>query len=682
MAEPESTAKERDGKDARPWHKSIKEAEKAFDVYQDKCDNICKLYADLQKIASTGGDRQFQIFWANLEILRPSIYQRAPQPVVMPRHSDTGQVPRKASELLERALEFDVEADDLHETLLLVRDDLALCARGVPWVLDNGQCIHVDRHDFLHEPARKWQEVGWVARRVYLDRDKGVARFGKVFKTAEREKMGKDRDDSYFGSDEKAPVWEIWDKNSGDVIWVAEGIDQVLDRKPAFVKVKGFFPCPKPAYATVEPGTLKPVPDFIYYRDQVDEIHELTARISALSESLRMKGFYAAGTSEIGEAIETAMKQTDNRAIMVPVSNFAALGGNNLKDSIVWLPVVEIANVIASCVELRKQLISDVYEITGLSDIMRGVTEADETLGAQNLKAEFGSIRVREKQSQMVRVALDVLRIKAEIMAENFSIGELMEMAGMRLPAQAEIEQAQAQGQEIPPDTVTAEQVDQLLKSERLRPFALDIETDSTIAPNEQAEKANRIEFLRAVGEFLGQSLPLVQQDPTAAPFMGELLRFGVGAFRAGRDMGGEIDQFVDQIKQRAKQAQGQQEPSPEAMQAQVEGQRLQLDGQRMQLDMQKMQLEGQIKQAELQIRNREVASKEAEAQARIEAQRYGADLQAALKAQDQRIKMMELGVKVDEQRMKEAQQEIDAMMNAAEIELEATQERAVGIGD
>ncbi|MDF9301615.1 hypothetical protein P5P81_03325 [Tritonibacter mobilis] len=655
---------------SKPWLDAIEEAEKAFNVWNEKCDRIDELYANLSKMADARGDRQFQIFWSNVEIMRPSVYQRAPQPVVMPRHSDTGEIPRKASELVERALEYDVEADDLHETLLLVRDDLCLSGRGVPWVLDDARCIHVDRRDFLHEPARKWKEVSWVARRAYVGRDEGVKRFGEIFLDAKREEIGNDRGDDYQSTGRKAQVWEIWSKTSGTVVWVTEGVDTVLDEQPPLFDVKGFFPCPKPAYATVERGTLKPIPDFVYYRDQVDEINELTARISGLAESLRLKGFIAAGASEVADAIETAMKQTDNKAILIPVSSAAAMGGKALRDAIVWLPVSEVAGVIQACIELRKQLIDDVYEITGLSDIMRGVTQAQETLGAQNLKAQFGSVRVREKQSEMVRVALDVLRIKAEIMAEKFDIGELMQMAGMQLPTALQVEQMMAQaqqsGQQLP-QTVTVEQVAALLTDQRTRPFAMEVETDSTIAPNEAAEKQSRTEFLTAVGGFISQAAPLIQSQPEAAPFMGEMLRFGAGAFRAGRDLGGEIDQFVETVKQKAAQGQGQQ-PSPEQIKAQGEAQKLQADM--------------QVKQTELALKERELALKEAEVSAKLEAGRYQVDLNAALKAQDQRIKLQELGVKQDEQRLKEAQAEIDAMMQVAEVELERDQQRPVGIGD
>lgn len=611
---------------SKPYLRRIKHAQKAFQTYQDKCANIEKKYADLSNMSGTTGDREFKIFWANLEVLKPTIYTRPPQPVVMPRHKDGKDLHRKAAELLERVLIVDVEQDDLHDTLIHVRDDLALCGRGVPWVLDNGSCIHVDRQDFVHEPARKWREVSWVARRAYLTREEVEERFPEADPrkmTFSEKRDGDDEDDC----EAKAAIWEFWDRSEGMVCWVSEGFDATLDEAEPLINVKGFFPCPKPAYGTLEPGSLKPVPDFVYYRDQADEINELTARISALAESLRMKGFYASGASDVGEAIESAMANTSNKSILIPVASMAAIGGQGIKDAILWLPVREVAETITSLVALRQQLIQDVYEITGLSDIMRGSSEAQETATAQNLKAQYGSVRVRERQSEMVRIARDVLRLKGEIFAETVPGAELAEMAQMDLmdatSAQQMMAQAQASGQPFDQSkVVTLEDVDGLLKEQRVRPFVLEVESDSTIAPNEQAEKEARTEFVTAIGGFLQQAGPMVQAMPQTGPFVAEMFKFAAGAFRGSRELGPAIDDLAEQVKAAGQQPQ-EQGPSPEAIKAQADAQKVQMemqaDQQRLQADLQKMQLESQAKMAEAAAKQRQAAADLQKTNAEIE---------------------------------------------------------------
>src|SRR3546814_20204032 len=99
-----------------------------------------------------------------------------------------------------------------------------------------------------------------------------------------------------------------------------------------------------------------------------------------------------------------------------------------------WLPLNELAQAIQGLIEARSQLIQDFYQLSGISDIMRGATEAQETLGAQQLKSQYGSVRVREKSAELQRVAADAVKIAAEIIAENFSKENVLDMSQMDVP--------------------------------------------------------------------------------------------------------------------------------------------------------------------------------------------------------------------------------------------------------
>src|SRR3546814_7908643 len=70
---------------------------------------------------------------------------------------------------------------------------------------------------------------------------------------------------------------------------------------------------------------------------------------------------------------------------------------------------------------------------------MRGATEAQETLGAQQLKSQYGSVRVREKSAELQRVAADAVKFAAEIIAENFSNETVQDMSQMDVPTKADI---------------------------------------------------------------------------------------------------------------------------------------------------------------------------------------------------------------------------------------------------
>ena len=85
------------------------------------------------------------------------------------------------------------------------------------------------------------------------------------------------------GSTEKyGEVWEIWDAVSKKRIFVAKGMDSVLEEKDDPFKLDKFFPCPRPAYATLTNEDLFPVPDYLQYLDLADELgHDLLAHPQA-----------------------------------------------------------------------------------------------------------------------------------------------------------------------------------------------------------------------------------------------------------------------------------------------------------------------------------------------------------------------------------------------------------------
>jgi hypothetical protein len=659
-----------DKESSKAWLNLIEDAEKSLKDWQDKSDNIDKRFADLSTLANITRDREFQLFWANIQVLGPSVYARPPAPVVVPRFRDRKPVTRTTSELLERATAVSFEKNDIDDTMKLIRDDLVRLGRGCAWVRYEDKekkgkkseqvCIeHVDRRDWLCSPARKWAEVDWVANRAWMSADEMKKRFGPTsgaaWQSASFEAINRDRQDRGNRDPiEKAGVWELWCKSEDRVVWVTPGVEELLDSGKPHLDLEGFFPCPRPVYSTVQPGSLVPVPDYVYYKDQIEEINELTARIADLSDAVRLKGFYQAG-GEIGAAVETAMKQSDNKAILVPISSMAAFGTGG--DPIVWLPLEMIAGTITGLVELRRQLIDDVYQITGLSDIMRGQTEASETLGAQELKSQYGSVRIRDKQQDLVRLACDLTRIDAEIMAENFDKQTLLDMSQMDLPTDADIkkqvkqledqgkqviaqaadtakkaaadpamvqkaqqdpeaaqqaaQQLQQQAQEQigqiqqqiqkAGETVTIDQVMKLLRDQKLRPFALDIETDSTIAPDENAQKQRATEFVTAVGGFLNQAITAVQVSPQIAPLMADTLKYVASQFRAGRELDASIDEFADSMKQMAAQPKANPEADAQAAEQQANQQRLEMDKAKTQSDIQSKQQDAQLKQQQAQ---------------------------------------------------------------------------------
>lgn len=716
-------------KSSRAWLNLIVDAEKAFEDYQHRADNIDKLYANLGILSGNTRDRQFQLFWANVQVLGPSIYARPPIPVVVPKFKDRRPLYRTASELLERCTAVAFDMTNIDAVMMLLRDDLAIQARGVGWVRyetkseSDGDtekvCIeHIDRKDFLHDPARNWTEVGWVARAAYMTRKEMRKRFykdsGDAYKDAAYAVQKEARENSAADKRIKARVWEIWHKAENKVVWVTEGVDKLLDEGKPHLKLEGFFPCPRPAYSTVQRRSLVPVPDVVYYKDQLEEINELTGRIHALSDALKVRGFYPAGSSEIGDAVEAALKSVDDRTVLVPISNWAAFGQNG--DPIIWLPLEMISTTLVQLVELRKQLIDDVYQIMGLSDIMRGATEKDETATAQNLKAQYGSVRIRDKQSELVRIARDLVRIAAEIMAENFGKKTLLDMSQMEIPTQAEqrkaiadlkaqgeamlqqrlqqaqqnpemMQQAQANpgaaqqmleqasqqiAEQIKPQIAkieqqpTIEDVMQFLRDQRVRPFVLDIESDSTIQADEQAEKQSRTEFVTALATLIAQFGPVLQTQPEMAPMVGEIIKFALAPYRAGRELEGKIEEAIEQMVARGQQPQ----PNPEADKAKAEAE---AEKARQQFEMQKWQAEQQAKAQEMQRKDQADMLK-------MQAERENMEFERAGKAEENQARIAQINAAMQRDERKGALEERKLVMETEAMEREAAIKATVAL--
>lgn len=560
---------------APTWNTRLEQYQREMERWNRRCENIDKLYGREER--SDAADREYSIFWANLEVLRPAVYARPPTPVVAPRFKDGKPLHRTASDVMERSLIVTFEQGDIDGVMREARDELLRYGRGSAWVRidqqpDGKPAVAFDevlREDFAHEIKPTWRQVSWVARRAWMSREDGRKRFGDVFDRVPVKK--RDPKSAVTKSDDEAPVWEIWCKKSGHVYWVSPGCQDMLDYRPVYLTLRDFFPCPRPAYGTRVPKKLVPVPDIVHYKDQIEEVNELTARISGVTEILRLKGFYPAGQGELSEAIETAIKSLEQTAILIPIASFAAMGAGGFKDQIVWMPIRDALELVRGLIELRRVIIEDIYQITGISDIVRGASNASETATAQQIKSQWGSLRIRERQTELARFARDLTRIAAEIIAENFDPATLAEMSQMDLLTNIDKMRAQVAMQDDPsgePDKrlqqPTIEEVAAFLANDRARSLAIEIETDSTIQPDEDAEKQRRIEYVTSVGGLLQASAPIVMQAPQIGPFIGELLNFAAGGFRAGRPMEAAIDQLTSQLEKAAQMAMQPKEPQPD----------------------------------------------------------------------------------------------------------------------
>lgn len=595
-----------------------------FKKWESRVKKIIKRYRDERVTTSGSAGARFNILWSNVQTLIPAVFARLPQPDVSRRHKDNDPVGRVASLILERALEYEVQQySDYRNGMRNVVQDRFLGGRGQAWVryephikpmdspaTDDGfqvtedaenegaeesseyvdiECSPVDYvnwADFGHEVARTWEEVSVVWRRVYMGRPALVERFSKELgekipldtKPPEIKKM--DGQDSH-----QAVIYEIWDKSKNKAIWLSKSLNKVLDERVPGVdelpELENFWPCPKPLYATLTTDSLLPVPDFSLYQDQARDLDILAERIDGLIKALKVRGVYDAATPELGRLFT----EGENN-VMIPVKNFAAFAEKQgLKGSIDLVDIVPIAQALEYAYKAVQEVKQIIYEITHISDIMRGATDPNETLGAQQMKGQFASMPLKEMQGDVALFAQELIQLKAQIICSQYSDETILKISGA--------EQLQEVDKQLIPQAL------ELLRNKPLRNFRIEIAADSLVIMDEQRERSERNEFLQAVGAFLREALPLAQASPIMVPLLMEMLKFAVSAYKVGKTMEGVIDQAVEQLKQEASQPKP---PPPDpkiiAIQAQSQAKQQELQA-GLQVDAQRMQMEDQQAQRE-----------------------------------------------------------------------------------
>lgn len=610
--------------------KIIEAYERETIKWHERGKRIEKRYRD-DRGESQLGSRRYNVLWSNVETLKPFLYSATPKPIVSQRGDTENPVSRVAAEVLERALTFTMAEDHFGTSLRNARDDYLLPGRGSAWVryvpefkpaeaqvsetnsddqpqedelgdtlevvaFESAVVDYVHWRDFGHELARTWEEVDVVWRRVGLNREALTQRFTKGAEVPLDAKQD-DRLDSTKDKPDKAIIYEIWIKSEKRAVWLSKSFNELLDDLPDPLKLDHFYPCPRPAYATLTTSSLIPVPDYAEYQDQADELDDLTGRIALLTAAIKAVGVYDASVPALQQILNDGHDNT-----LIPVQNWAALSEKGgIAKAIEMLPMQEIAATLLNLYEAREKVKADLYEVTGMSDIIRGNTAPEETATAQQIKSNFATKRLEERQREVERFARNAVDLLGNIIAVHFSPETLIAMTGVKLlpdpNAKAHAAFALQQGQ-VPPaaqyqlqdalQKPTWQEVVALLRDQPRRRFSIDIETDSIVAPDDAQTQQQRTQFIQGITGFLEQAGQIASADPSSVPLLGELLKFGAGAFRAGRDLMDCLDEYVDQ---KTKQAMQPQPPKADPAMAKVQAD--------AQLGQQKLQLQAQSDQAE-----------------------------------------------------------------------------------
>lgn len=641
------------------WKKQIEDTERILEKkWWNAAENIISRYLDDRTEMNDGGEcRRFNIFWANVQIMMAALYATPPSPTVRRQNSDPkDDIGRVAALILERASQTELTRDgeSMHTALRNGVEDRLVPGLGQVWlrydaVFDNdgvtllketAPCDYVHYRDFLWSPSRTWDEVWWVGRRCWMKKKAFIKAYGEE---AYKEVRDNFEDTVASVRDKGLPegfkkgrveVFELWCEDTNKVYFVNRHARAILKEVEDPLQLDGFYPCPRPLLATVSTRSLIPRADYTMVRDQYDELDNLNDRISTLVKALRVVGMYDKSNTELKNLL------SGPEFSMVPVDNWDAFSENGGISKIVdWFPVDVIADVLVKLVEQRQLLVAQIYELTSISDIMRGASSPRETAKAQTLKAQYSSVRLQLVQQAVMKWVSQAIAIRAEIMCKHFQPSTLKQVSQIEFTESAPM----------------ADEAIALLKDFRSAEYRIDIGEETLSLADYNAERELRTEYLTAVGQFISQAGMILEQRPDAMPFLLKMVSWVTASFRGSADMETVLDQAITAASQPLP-------PKDDGTEAKV------------QAEMQKTQLAEQSKQiaeqTKLQIAQLNAESEERIAKMNNEAAAALEMLKAQLAAQaDESKGAMEVML----ERMRLAHEAMQAMMDR-EHETELTE--------
>lgn len=610
------------------WKDEIAYAEKELDKFHITGRKVVKRFVD-KRDAVDENDRKFNIFTANVGIMKASLYANIPKIKVGRRFGQANdEVARMASYMLQNAVMQDIDEPecDFDQVMRDAVEDRLVPGMGCAWLRidteieektleeqwdpitneklqeaatyetvkrQSVEIDHVNWEDFLYSPCRTWKERRWVGRRVYMDQDALVKRFAADGKMTPEEvrsipldynpKTNIEQSNSpQHEALQKAIVYEIWDRQTRKVLWLCKSFPKMLDEADDPLQLEDFEPCPKPLFATTTTSNCVATSDFYLVQDQYNELDLVNNRISLLVEAMKVVGVY----DQSATGVQNMLKGSENK--LIPVDNwamFAEKGG--IKGAIDWMPLEAIIAALERLRQARDDIKGQIYELTGISDIVRGNTKASETLGAQNLKAQFANVRIQNLQTDVAKFAQGILRIKAELICRHFVPEQIIKLSNIEF-------HAEAGNQQLIQAAIA------LLKGDHeLFEWRVNVQADSLALADQATDKADKVEFTNAVATFLQSAATTLKAMPDTAPIIFETLKYSISGFRGAQELEGVIDNTLKVIMQKI-QNPPPPPPDPAVVKTQLE---MKLAAEKAQLDAQAKKQDMALKQQDFQLK-------------------------------------------------------------------------------
>ncbi len=598
------------------WLEKIRAAEKRDESWKKDAEAASKAFLNDNESDDSGKVYDFNILHSNVETIAPAVYNSTPIPDVRERFRTGDDNPESAisrlvAQVIERAIMVQIDDGALDSEMEFAVQDALVAGRGIirlrfdademeipgepvidpmtgaPAIDEMGQPMMgepqvqianerlafevVSWRDYREGPARRWEDVPWVAYRHCIPWEEVQGMQDEQIKEALAVGGTDTANSEQPSADADTFLWEVWCKETRTVKMIVDHSGEVLSITDDPMGLPQFFCQSKPLQPVTASGRRTPVVPFSVYKKLADELDTISRRIIAITSGLKVRGLIVGDAASL-EALAQAGDNT-----LIPIANLEGLAQTGgLDNAITWWPVEQAVKVLRELYINRETTKNMIYEITGISDIVRGQGKASETATAQEIKSQWGSLRIRKLQRMVERAVREVFVLCSEVISSKFSPETLQQMTGI----------------EIPPEAA------QML-SAPLDHYRIDVESDSTVRADLSRRKGEMGEFLQGTAAFFSTMAPVVAQAPSMAGPVAEMYAAFARQFSLGKQAEDAIEQMSAMAKQQAEEASQQQ-----AQQAQMQQEMAQ-----KQMQMQEQELQGKqaIEQGKLEVQQGKV---------------------------------------------------------------------------
>lgn len=552
--------------------------------------------------------------------------------------------------------------------------------------------------EVLHTPNAKCPyEITEMAYKFCMPREEAEEKFNPKnnrklpYTTSKEDDEDREKGLQYISDDEPGQYlhgWECWCLKTKTVYYVCEDWKTgILLKLPDPYGLEGFFPSPAFIISSKHRNSMYATPGWVFLEAIANQLHTLYHRIHRLIDSIRRRALVRGSPELVDE-----LNRLDGEEFISTGNLDEILEKSTLADTIEYMPVKELVEALSEALKLKEDFKQEFYEQFGVPDILRGISDPQETAAAQELKTDNANDSFRVDKEQIINCARNCVEMMLDLSLREFSDEKIARICGYEFleagtPAEPPSD-ANPQGTAaILGHKERFFEALNKLRNDEERNIRIDFETDSTSFRDE----AKELEKQRMISDTVLQGLATLSniQHPGNMQVALKMLLAVLEAMGGTSQSEDMIKQAVAELKKAEAQPQ-QTPPDYEAMKIQVQQQKNQLDAQAKQQDLavkaQKLELEGaaQVFDQRLAVAQENRAAAEQEFTQQLEALKHESEeklntfqalLDQALVALEKRntdIKEMQAQIQAAESMMEESrlakEQSSDALARVAEF--------------